>query len=123
MLYRIYNRKKIKELIIASAAFALFILCPRMAGMTNVISNATHVELVKVVVFGTLLSLPLIIAMALIFQRYGLIAALAFCVITDFAAAFAMREISMKAGVETLIIAMFVILGVKVASVVSEWVS
>ena len=33
--------------------------------------------------------------------------ALAFCVITDFAAAFAMREINMKAGVETLIIALF----------------
>jgi len=93
-----------------------------MAGMTNVISNTTHVELVKVVVFGTLFSLPLIIAMTLIFQRYGLIAALVFCVITDFAAAFAMREISMKAGVETIIIALFVILGVRVASVVSGWV-
>ena len=60
--------------------------------------------------------------MALIFQRYGLVAALAFCVITDFAAAFAMKEISMKAGMETIVIAMFVILGVKVASVVSGWV-
>ena len=47
---------------------------------------------------------------------------MAFCVITDFAAAFAMREISMKAGVETLIIALFVIMGVKVASVISGWV-
>jgi hypothetical protein len=34
-----------------------------------------------------------------------------------------MREISMKAGVETLIIALFVLLGVKVASVISGWVS
>ncbi len=58
-----------------------------------------------------------------IFQRYGLVAALAFCAITDFAAAFAMREISMKAGVETLIIALFVLLGVKVASIISRWVS
>ncbi len=41
--------------------------------------------------------------MALIFQRYGLVAALAFCVITDFAAAFAMREMSMKAGMETIV--------------------
>ena len=31
-----------KELLIASAAFALFILCPRMAGMTSVISDAGH---------------------------------------------------------------------------------
>ncbi|MEA2053268.1 MAG: hypothetical protein U9O90_10725 [Euryarchaeota archaeon] len=36
-----------------------------------------------------------------------------------FAAAFAMREINMKAGVETLIIALFVLLGVKVASIIS----
>ncbi len=112
-----------KELIIASAAFAFFILCPRMAGMTKVISDASHVELVKVVVFGTIFALPLIIAMALIFARYGLIAALIFAIVTDFASALLMREISMKAGVETLVIALFVIIGVKVASMVSGWMS
>ena len=110
-----------RELLIASVAFALFILCPRMAGMTKVISDASNVSLVKVVAVGTVVSLPLIIAMALVFARYGLVAALALCVITDFAAAFAMREISMKAGVETLIIALFVLLGVKVASMLSGW--
>ncbi|NMX21694.1 hypothetical protein C5S30_04525 [ANME-1 cluster archaeon GoMg4] len=69
-----------KELLIASVAFALFILCPRMAGMTKVISDASHVDLVKVAVVGTVVALPLIMGMALIFTRYGLIAALAFCV-------------------------------------------
>lgn len=112
-----------KELIIASAAFALFILCPRMAGMTKVISDASGIELIKVVVFGTVVALPLIIAMALIFSRYGLIAALAFAIVTDFISALLMREISLKAGVETLITALFVIMGVKVASMVSAWVS
>lgn len=102
-----------KELLIASAAFALFILCRRMAGMTKVISDASDVNLVKVVVVGTVVALPLIIGMALIFQRYGLVAALAFCVVTDFAAAFAIKGISMRAGVETLIIALFVLLCVK----------
>ena len=33
-----------KELLIASVAFALFILCPRMAGMTKVISDASNVS-------------------------------------------------------------------------------
>ncbi|MCD6456187.1 MAG: hypothetical protein J7K81_05295 [Methanophagales archaeon] len=47
------------------------------------------------------------------FQRYGLVAALVFCVVTDFAAAFAIKGISMRAGVETLIIALFVLLCVK----------
>ncbi|MCD6455363.1 MAG: hypothetical protein J7K81_01010 [Methanophagales archaeon] len=66
-----------KELLIASAAFALFILCPRMAGMTKVISDVSDVNLVRVVVVGTVVALPLIIGMALLFQRYGLVAALA----------------------------------------------
>ena len=47
-------------LLIASVAFALFILCPRMAGMTKVISEASDVNLVKVVVLGTVVALPLI---------------------------------------------------------------
>ncbi len=34
-----------------------------------------------------------------------------------------MKGISFKAGVETLIIALFVIVGVKVAAMVSTWVS
>ncbi len=111
-----------KELIIASAAFALFILCPRMAGMTKVISDASHTKLIEVVVLGTVVALPLIIAMVLIFARYGLMAALAFAVLTDFASALLMREISMKAGLETLIIALFVLIGVRIASIVSGWV-
>ena len=87
--------------------------------MTKVISDASDANPVKVVV-GKMVVLPLIIDMALIFARYGLVAALALalCVVTvtDFAAAFAMKGISMKAGVETLIIALFVLLGVKLVS-------
>ena len=59
-----------KELLIASAAFALFILCRRMAGMTKVISDASDANLVKVVV-GKVVALPLIIAMALISSDTG----------------------------------------------------
>jgi len=111
-----------KELLIASVAFSLFILCPRMAGMANIIANASHVSLIKVAVFGTVLALPLIIVMALLFAKFGLAAALAFCVITDLVAAFTMSAISIRAGIETIIVALFVILGVKVASIVSEMV-
>ena len=68
-----------------------------------------------------MLALPRIILMALIFREYGLFAALLFCVATGLMAAVVMKGISFKAGVETLIIALFVILGVKVASMVSAW--
>ncbi|MEA3323616.1 MAG: hypothetical protein U9Q37_00515 [Euryarchaeota archaeon] len=70
-----------------------------------------------------MLALPLIVLMALIFKEYGLFAALLFCVVTDLMAAVVMKGISFKAGVETHIIALFVIVGVKVAAMVSTWVS
>jgi len=104
------------NLLIASGAFALFIVCPRMAGMTNLIAKYTHTNLVHLALIGTVASLPLIVAMVLIFRQWGLVAALGFCVLTDLGAALIMRGISLKAGLETLIIALFLILGVKVAS-------
>jgi hypothetical protein len=106
-------------LLIASVGFALFILCPRMAGMANVIANETNSNLVLVAVVGTLISLPLIVLMVVIFRNYGLWAALAFAVITDLLAALMMGAISWKASLETLIIAVFVIAGVRVASLIS----
>lgn len=112
---------KMYVLLITSIAFALFIVCPRMAGMTNVITNATQTNIVHVAVIGTIISLPLIIVMVLIFKQYGLIATLVFCIITDIGAALLMREISLKACLETFIIALFVIVGVKVASIISGW--
>ena len=90
------------QLLIAAVAFAFFILCPRMAGMASVIANASKVNLILVAVLGTLISLPLIIAMVVIFQHYGLWAALAFAVFTDALAALTMGAISWKSSLGTL---------------------
>lgn len=91
--------------------------------MTQIIAKATQTNIIQVAVIGTILSLPLIIAMVLVFKEYGLVAALGFCVLTDVGTALVMREISLKAGLETFIIALFVIIGVKVASIISDWLS
>jgi hypothetical protein len=107
------------QLLIAAVAFAFFILCPRMAGMANVIANASKVNLVSVAVVGTLISLPLIVAMVIVFQHYGLWAALALAVFTDILAALIMGAISWKSSFETFIIAVFVLAGVKVAGIIS----
>ena len=109
--------------LVTSVAFALFVVCPRMAGMTNVIANATQTNIIHIAVVGTLISIPIIVAMVVIFKQYGLIAALGFSVLTDIGAALVIKEISFKAGLETIIIAMFVIAGVKVASIVSNSIS
>jgi divalent metal cation (Fe/Co/Zn/Cd) transporter len=57
--------------------------------------------------------------MVFIFSRYGIGAALAFAVVTDLLAALTISGITFKAGFETLIIALFVYLGVWVAPLIS----
>ncbi|MCD6494365.1 MAG: hypothetical protein J7K36_11360, partial [Archaeoglobaceae archaeon] len=88
------------KLLIAALAFAFFNLCPRMAGITSIIANAT---------------IPFVVAMVLIYTKYGLLAALGSAVLADLLSALVIKEISIKAGVETLIVALFVIIGVRIA--------
>ena len=115
-----FSMREIYSLIIVSVAFALFIVCPRMAAMTHIITNATKTNIVYVAIIGTLISLPLTVAMVTIFKYYGLISALGFCILTDLGAALVMKQISLKAALETFIIALFLILGVKIASIISN---
>jgi Fe2+ transport system protein B len=107
------------NILVASIGFALFIVCPRMAGMANVIAKSSNTNLILVSVIGTLIALPLIVLMVVIYRHYGLWAALAFAVITDVLASLIMGAISWKASMETLIIAIFVLVGVKVAGLIS----
>lgn len=96
------RENNVNNLIFVSVAFALFIVCPRMAGMTWVITKAAKTNIIQVAIIGTFLSLPLLIAMGIVFKYYGLIAALGLAVLTDIGAALLMRQISLKAGLETL---------------------
>jgi hypothetical protein len=104
-----------KALMLGSIGLALFIVCPRMAGMVHIIAKHSQVSLIHTALFGSILSIPLVLAIVLIFAKFGLWGALAFCVFTDLGAAFIMKELSIKAGIETFIIAVFVIVGVKIA--------
>jgi len=109
-----------KDLLISSIGLSLFIVCPRMAGMVYVIAKNSQVSLVSTALLGTILAIPLIILMVLIFAKFGLWGALTFCILTDIGAASVMREISIKAGIETIIIAIFVIMGVKIAPYITN---
>jgi hypothetical protein len=108
-----------KDLLLASVGLALFIVCPRMAGMVNVVSKHSQTSLVLTALFGTLISIPLVVAMVFVFAEHGVWGALAFCVLTDLGAVLFMREISVRAGIETLVIAIFVVIGVKVAPLIT----
>ncbi len=111
-----------KELVIASLAFSLFVVCPRMAGMMQIIAKHCQTSLLATVLGGTLISIPILVVMVFTFEKFGLWGALLFCVLTDVGAAGIMSAMSFKAAIETAIIALFVILGVKVAPFVSKLV-
>lgn len=108
-----------RDFLVGAIAFGLFVVCPRMAGMMHVISGYSPASMMKTVLAGTVLSVPLLILMVTCFGKFGIWGALAICVATDFGAAVIMKGINPRAGVETLVIALFVILGVKVAPLVS----
>jgi len=108
-----------KEILSASAAFGLFVVCPRMAGMMHVINKNSNVSMLWTVLLGMAFSLPLMLLMVFTFNKIGVWGALGVCVLTDFAAALIMKNISINAAIETLIIALFVIAGVKIAPLVT----
>ncbi len=96
-------------------AFAFFIVCPRMAAMTNLIAKNFNVSIYWLVVWGTVVSIPLLLIMTWIIRQWGLLAGLGFAVFTDLLSALIMSSVSMKAAIETFIIAAFVIMGNRIA--------
>jgi len=108
-----------RELLITSLAFGLFVVCPRMAGMTHILKQYSAAPMIATVLVGVLFSIPLLLLMVFVFSKSGVVGALAVCVATDIGAAFLMKEISLRAGLETFIIALFVIVGVKIAPLLS----
>jgi len=61
---------KMTGLLVASIAFALLVICPLMAGMTNIITSATHLSIIWIAILGTVPAPPLINMMTLIFRKY-----------------------------------------------------
>ncbi len=110
-------------LSMASVAFALFAVCPRMVGIANIIVKYTRTDIILVSIVGTILSIPLVMLMAWILKKYGLIPTLLFTIVTDILAAVSLRGVSfnwIKSGIEIFVIAIFVIIGVKVGAFVAH---
>jgi len=107
-----------KELILSSVALALFIVCPRMAGIVHVICKNSQLPIYKTAFLASVIAIPLILLMVWAFSRLGVTGALIFCIFTDFVCAYLLKEISFKASLETIIIALFVLVGVKIAPMI-----
>jgi hypothetical protein len=111
-----------KDILLAATAMGCFIICPRMAAMVHIVSKHTHTPLYIVALLGTLISIPLMLGIVWTFNRYGVPAAIGFCVGTDIIAALILTNAGWKAPLETTVIAGFVLAGVKVAPLISRMV-
>ncbi len=105
--------------VITIIAFSFFILCPRMGAMINILDKNTNFPLYWLVIIGTLGSVPLLLLMAWIIKQWGLVAGLALAVLTDLLAAVVLKSVSTKAAIETFIIALFVIVGNRIATLIT----
>jgi hypothetical protein len=101
--------------LLALVALAMFIVCPRMAALTNICHRHVMFNLSTLVILGTLVSIPLLIIMVFILKRWGFAAALGFAIFTDLLSALLMGVFNRKAAVEILIISLFVISGSRLA--------
>ncbi len=101
---------------VAMTAFAFFIVCPRMAAMTNLVAKNFELSIYSLVILGTVCSIPFLLLMTWIIQRWGLLGGLGFAVFTDLLAALVISSVSVKAAVETFIIALFVVAGNRLAT-------
>lgn len=104
-----------RELLLSSTALAFFIICPRMAGMVHIIAKSAQVSIMQVALCGTLMAVPMVLMMVAVFGRFGLLGALIFCIGTDLLAAAILSGVSSRAAFETLVLAAFILAGVKVA--------
>jgi len=111
---------KVGTLMVASVAFAFFILCPRMVGMASVISGIKEVNPWVVVVIGAVMAIPLMILMYWVLQKFGAAYAIGLAAATDIVAALIIGTYSWKAMVSVVIIAIFVWVGILVANLVSK---
>ena len=112
-------KENLLSFFILIAAFGFFIVCPRMAAMTNLIAKNFQGSIYWLVIVGTFASIPLLVIMTWIIREWGLMAGLGFAVLTDFLAALIMSSVSMKAAVETFIIAIFVVAGNRIATLLT----
>jgi len=96
-------------------AYGFFIVCPRMAAMTNIIGKNFDLSIYWLAIAGTLFSIPLLLIMCWVIQKWGLMAGLSFAVLTDFLSALILAPVSIRSAVETFIIAIFVVAGNRMA--------
>lgn len=107
-------------LLIASLAFGLYVICPRMSAMILEQGKVKNLNIHAVIVLGALTSIPLFAILLHILVRFGMGWAIIFAAVGDFAAAALLGTVDLRTGVELAIITVFVYIGIRLAPVISR---
>ncbi len=102
--------------LVTLSAFAFFVVCPRLGAMTNLLNKHSPFSIYSLVILGTFASIPMLILMTWLIRQYGLMAGLGLAIATDLAAALILTSVSIRVAVETFIIALFVVVGNRIAT-------
>ncbi len=108
-----------RNLLIASLAFGLYVICPRMSAMMVQQAKVKGLNLYAIIVLGALISIPLFVILSRILIKFGIGWAIIFAAVGDFAAAALLGAIDPRTGVELAIITVFVYIGIRLAPVIS----
>jgi hypothetical protein len=111
-----------KSVLIASLAFGLYVICPRMSAMIVQQAKVKGLNLSAIIVLGALISIPLFVTLSHITIRLGTGWAILFAAAGDVAAAALLGVIEPKTGVEPATITVFVYVGIRVAPAISSLV-
>jgi hypothetical protein len=110
-------------LIIASVAFALYITCPRMAAMISTETKISDLNPFLMISLGCLFGIPLFIMLFCILQHFGVETTVLSAAALDVGAALLVGKLDVKAGIELMVITVFVYVGMRVAPLIANLIT
>jgi len=113
-------RLSVSVLIVASVAFALYITCPRMTAMIATETKVGGLNPFLMISLGCLFGIPLFIMLFCILQHFGVEATVLSAAALDVGAALLVGKLDIKAGIELIVITVFVYVGIRVAPLITN---
>ena len=107
-------------LIIAAVAFAMYVTCPRMTAMIATEMKLSGLNPVLTISLGCILGIPMFLVLYYVLKNFGVEATVLLAAIFDVGAALLVGKLDTKAGVELLIITLFVYAGIKIAPLITN---
>ncbi len=107
-------------LIVASIAFALYVTCPRMTAMIASQAKISGLNPVLMISLGCMLGIPLFLLLFYTLQHFGVGVTVLLAAALDIGAALLMGALNLKAGIELVVITVFVYIGMRVAPLIAD---